>query len=146
MKIYDDKYLYNIALSFSDTKIRSVAMRNIKDELLLSKIKNANIDDIKTSLKIGITKKEIISLLGPPSALKRGNEVMETIQNLGATTVVSPSALGNMRNKEFCEWDRPEGKYKLVIQDGRLSNIFSVPECNEKEARGMEYNKASECF
>ena len=146
MKICDDKYLYDIALSFSDTKIRSAAMKNIKDELLLSKIKIAIIDDIKTALKIGITKKEIISLLGPPSASRGGDKVMETIQNLGATTVISPSTLGNMSNKEFCEWDRPEGKYRLVIQDGRLSNILSVPECNEKEARGMEYNKTSKCF
>ena len=77
-------------------------------------------------LQVGMTLDEIVRILGPSTASIGGGEVVSMTQDIGATT---PGSLGNMMvGKMFMEWDRPEGIYKLVIENDRLARIFTVPD------------------
>lgn len=77
-------------------------------------------------LQVGMSLDEIVRILGPCTASIGGGEVVSMTQDIGATI---PGALGNiMGGKTFMEWDRPEGIYKLVIENNRLARIFTVPD------------------
>jgi hypothetical protein len=58
------------------------------------------IERVKGRLRVNMPMSEIKEILGPPTA-----------------------SMG-----KYTQWDRPEGTYRLVIEDGRLSRIFSAPE------------------
>jgi hypothetical protein len=77
-------------------------------------------------LQVGMSLDEIVRILGPSTASIGGGEVVSMTQDIGATI---PGALGNMMGcKTFMEWERPEGIYKLVIENNRLARIFTVPD------------------
>ena len=90
--------------------------------------KDNEIRQVGKLLEVGMPLGKIVELLGPPSGSMGGADVVNKIRNMGAS--ISPLA---MRGKTFMEWDRPEGLYKLVIEDGILARIYSAPEGIERE-------------
>ncbi len=146
--IKNQSILYDIAINDDTENIRQSAINKIKDGLLLDNIvknsrdtniqkiarqKLTKLNDIRNEvarvgelLKVGMPLNKIIELLGPPSRSIGGTDVVSMTKNIGAS--ISSSATGMMGGKIFMEWDRPEGLYKLVIEDGKLARIYSAPE------------------
>lgn len=83
-------------------------------------------EHLAEQLEVGMSLDEIVDILGPPTVSMGGGEVVNMTQNVGASG--SGSLVNMMGGKTFTEWDKPEGIYKLVIENNRLARIFSVPD------------------
>ncbi len=79
-----------------------------------------------TRLRVGMSLNEIINVLGPPTGSMGGSDVLNQAGNEGSN--FSASIENMIGAKTFMNWDRPEGTYRLVIENGRLSQIYSAPE------------------
>lgn len=114
-----------------------VNARNIDGETPLNLASNKDYKEIaeflitkgaqEEKLPIGMPLIKIIQLLGPPTAGMEGGDVMASLKNTGADISGALSLSGAMHGKQFMEWERPEGKYQLVIENGKLARIFSAP-------------------
>ena len=111
--------------------------KNKQDEL----VQQENISD---KLQMGMSLNEINRILGPSTASMGGDEVISITKHTGATMHGSPEKM--MGGKTFMQWDRPEGTYKLVIENNKLARIFSKPEKKVKKVDvsiRVEKNKPS---
>jgi hypothetical protein len=115
--------LADIAESFSDPNIQKIAIQKVAK---LDEIKR-EIDRISQLLVLGMPFQKIVEILGPPSGSIGGSDVIGKTLAAGATISSSATAMNMMTQKTFVEWVRPEGRYKLVIENGKLSRIFSTP-------------------
>lgn len=76
-------------------------------------------------LRVGMTYDEVVKLLGEPSGVNPGTEMFET--GPGGIVVASEETRGQLSRTKYCMWKRPEGRYLLTIEDGKLANIYKKP-------------------
>ena len=76
-------------------------------------------------LRIGMTYKEIVKLLGRPKKVNPGTEMLET--GLGGVVLASENTRAELSRTKYCMWKRKEGRYLLTIVDNKLSNIHEKP-------------------
>ena len=76
-------------------------------------------------LRVGMTYEEVVRLLGEPSGVNPGTEMLET--GPGGTVVASEGMRSRLSHTKYCMWNRPEGRYLLTIEDGKLSDIYEKP-------------------
>jgi hypothetical protein len=96
--------------------------KNITDEI------KKESSSVSKSLIVGMPLAEIIEILGPPSGSIGGTDVIRNTLKAGATIHSSTTAMNMMTQKTFMEWNRPEGRYRLVIENGLLARVYSAPE------------------
>jgi hypothetical protein len=108
--------------------VNSDAKYEIKDEAKekLGAMQKA-IRKIRENLKIGMSIKEVEKIFGDITAQISGEDVLDMVDNLGSTIDGSASGIQSMMGKEYMQWDRPEGTYRLVFQGGRLEKFYSFP-------------------
>jgi len=68
---------------------------------------------------------EIVRLLGEPSGVNPGTEMLET--GPGGMVVASEETRARLSRTKYCKWERPEGRYLLTIEDGKLASIYEKP-------------------
>jgi len=114
---------FNIATRFiqNETDIDD-SIEGTKEKRSHSQTSQENLAEL---LQVGMSLSEIIDILGPPTASMGGGQVVDITENIGDS--ISSSLRNMMSGKMFMEWDRPEGIYKLVIENNRLANIFTAP-------------------
>ena len=75
-------------------------------------------------LYIGMPFKEIVNLLGKPSGINPGTEMIEG----PGSVVASARTVSQLARTKYCMWKCPEGIYLLVIENDKLARIHSRPE------------------
>lgn len=73
----------------------------------------------------GMPIQEIISLLGTPSGVNPGEEMLQT--GSGSSVVVSDGLRSELMKTMYYLWKRPEGIYALVIVNDKLPRIYMKP-------------------
>jgi len=86
--------------------------------------RNSN-NSLGDRLYVGMTYKEIIKLLGEPSKVNPGTEMLETGPR--GVVVASEKTRAQLSHTMYCMWKRPEGIYALTIVDGKLASIYEKP-------------------
>lgn len=76
-------------------------------------------------LYIGMSFSKIVRLLGKPSGVNPGTEMLEAGPH--GEVVASEETRAQLARTEYCMWKRPEGTYLLVIEDGKLASIYRKP-------------------
>jgi hypothetical protein len=77
---------------------------------------------LRDKLRIGMTYEELVELLGEPTAVTSGDDVLD-----GAGRVVgSPKAISAIRGTSFPCWKREGAEYYLTLVDGKLARIHSI--------------------
>lgn len=108
------------------------APREVKDALQVKKINGAK--ELKSEaewatpgdrLRVGMTYDEVVRLLGEPSGVNPGTEMLET--GPGGVVVASEKTRAQLSRTKYCMWKRPEGRYLLTIEDGKLVSIYEKP-------------------
>ena len=135
----DEDRLIEYATLNENPDIRLAAFGKLTDNSLYPELVEKEINRIKGRLQVGMTLSEVKKVLGTPTSSMGGDQVVSMTQNAGVN--VPPSIGGLMGGKTFAEWDRPEGRYKLVLENGKLSNIYSVPESYTEEEVEQIQNK-----
>jgi hypothetical protein len=107
----------NVVSQHEEKKISS----SLSNKEMLSKIRR--------ELKPGISLSEVITLLGPPSRSIDGPGVINYTKNFGAS--IPSTLINSMAGKIFMEWHRPEGFYRIVIENGKLSRIYDAPDAKK---------------
>jgi hypothetical protein len=76
-------------------------------------------------LRVGMTYDEVVRLLGEPSGVNPGTEMLETGPR--GVVVASEKTRAQLSSTKYCMWKRPEGRYLLIIEDGKLVKIYEKP-------------------
>ena len=76
-------------------------------------------NQFRDQLKVGMSMTEIEEVLGPCTSSISG---AGAIGALGGAVVMTGGAGGALR-KEYCVWDRPEGRYELTLEAGKLADV-----------------------
>jgi hypothetical protein len=76
-------------------------------------------------LYIGMRIQEIVSLLGSPTGINPGTEMLEG--SSCSKTVVSDKMRSELSKTMYYLWKRPEGMYALVIVDDKLAKVYVKP-------------------
>jgi hypothetical protein len=76
-------------------------------------------------LCIGMPYDEIVRLLGEPGRINPGTEMLEI--GSGGRVVASDETRAKLSKTQYCLWMRPEGRYLLVLEDGKLARIHEKP-------------------
>ena len=79
--------------------------------------------NLKDKLQVGMTYKELVGVLGEPTCSTDGAILLEG----PAVFAMSDDAKAKIARTVYYKWSRPEGDYDLVVLDGRLSMVQSVP-------------------
>lgn len=97
-------------------------------EAISSKVmdKSAASDNPGDKLYIGMSFDEIVLLLGKPSGINPGTEMLKV--GPSSIVVASEETRAQLARTQYCMWKRPEGEYLLTIEDGKLANIYAKPE------------------
>ncbi len=74
-------------------------------------------------LRVGMTMKELVDILGNPSGTNPGSEMLGPNVIFGG----SQHELESLKRTLYAVWHRPEGVYMLVLLDNRLKEIHSAP-------------------
>jgi transcription elongation factor Elf1 len=85
----------------------------------------ASVKIIGDKLYISMPFSEIVQLLGEPSGINPGSEMLESSQS--HTVVASEETRAQLARTRYCMWKRPEGKYLLVLEDEMLARIYQKP-------------------
>jgi DNA-directed RNA polymerase subunit M/transcription elongation factor TFIIS len=99
-----------------------VKCKNCDEPLDIDGVRSNNVGD---KLYISMPFSEIVQLLGEPSGINPGNEMLESGPN--HTVVASEETRAQMARTRYCMWERPEGIYLLVTEDDRLARILKKP-------------------
>jgi hypothetical protein len=101
--------------------------RSISKLELFKEMSSKTTDEKKLGdrLYIGMRIQEIVSLLGSPTGINPGTEMLEC--SSGSKTVVSDKMRSELSKTMHYLWKRPEGMYALVIVDGKLARVFMKP-------------------
>ncbi|HUW32068.1 MAG TPA: MoxR family ATPase [Planctomycetota bacterium] len=75
---------------------------------------------LRQRLHEGMARSEVEAILGPPSVCKSGREILSLFGNVSGD-------IPSVAEQQFCLWQRPEGEWKLVFVNARLSKIVSTP-------------------
>ena len=85
---------------------------------------------------------DVYEILGQPDRIRKASDVLEAS---GREVVLSADYFSG---QSYSTWDRSEGKYQLVLYDGKLSDIHSLPTrtlrsaVRELEAKETEVEKS----
>jgi hypothetical protein len=77
------------------------------------------------ALQIGMPFSEVVQLLGEPSGVNPGTEMLEAGPH--HQVVASEETHEQLARTSYYMWKRPEGMYLLVIEDGKLARIQGRP-------------------
>jgi len=151
-RITDQGRLLRLAKSHNNPDVRAGAFRRITDPTLAERArpakeardqadKRARRDreteerrgheearGIQRQLRVGMSMAEVIELLGQPNSGRSGAELLGAF---GDTSIVSadPSRLlSRLGGRRYCVWERPEGRYQLIVEGDRLVQIYSCPD------------------
>lgn len=86
-----------------------------------------NLRKIRDTLRLGMSREELIELLGPPTVTKSLEEILSNKK-----FVVFDGSESGISGAECAIWDRPEGLYQLVIKEQKLTKIYSCPDAVKK--------------
>ena len=76
-------------------------------------------------LRVGMTYEEVVKLLGEPSGANPGTEMLET--GPGGMVGASEQTRAQLSRTKYCMWKRPEDRYLLTIENGKLVSIYEKP-------------------
>lgn len=76
-------------------------------------------------LYVGMPYDDIVRLLGKPSGMNPGAEMLEAGPR--GKVVASEETRSRLARTQYCMWKRPEGRYLLVIESDRLVRIYEKP-------------------
>jgi hypothetical protein len=82
---------------------------------------------IRQELRVGMTMDELVELLGPPKRARSGAELLGTFRNVSIMTSDAAGAFSRLGGRRYCVWERPEGRYQLIVEGGKLVKIHSRP-------------------
>lgn len=77
-------------------------------------------------LRVGMSYDEVVRLLGEPSKVNPGTEMLE-MGPRGMVVGASEETRAQFSRTKYCMWKRPEGTYLLTIEDGKLASIYQKP-------------------
>lgn len=95
--------------------------------MMFTEKKRDNLRRIRDTLRLGMFRDELIELLGPPMVTRSLTDISSNQE-----FVVTEGDESYMSGSELALWDRPEGEYKLVIQEQKLTEIYSCPDAVKK--------------
>jgi len=95
------------------------------EETKLNSNNPSSVENQSDKLCIGMPYDEIVKLLGNPSGINPGAEMLESGPD--STIVASKEVRDRLACTQYCSWKRPEGFYLLVIEYGKLARIHSKP-------------------
>ena len=122
VKELKDRYiLEDMAVNDEDASVRDAAVEKLGEV-------QHEIERIRGGLNVGMSLGRVTGLLGQPSSAMGGGDALNMARNMGAGISGSASAIAQMVGKQFMEWERPEGRYRLVIVGNELNRIYSAPE------------------
>jgi hypothetical protein len=84
-----------------------------------------NLGNLGDKLYIGMPLHEIISLLGEPSGVNLGSEMLQPGPR--HTVVMSAKMRSELSKTKYYLWRRPEGIYALVLVNDKLARIHMKP-------------------
>ncbi len=87
--------------------------------------KKGSSENASDKLYVGMPFDEIIRLLGKPSGVNPGTEMLES--GPGGKIIASKETRARLAHTQYCMWKRPEGVYLLVIEDGKLARVHTKP-------------------
>lgn len=74
-------------------------------------------------LEIGMDFDAVVKILGQPTSTTKGAELIGG----EGTAIASSEAQSRLFHTEFCQWSRPEGRYELTFEFGRLARAYRAP-------------------
>jgi len=114
----NDKFNADIIKNITEPKNNNTS--NIVEENISRNKTNQILSD---KLYIGMPFNDIVNLLGEPSGINPGTEMIEGPQ----TVVASNNFVSRLERTKYCMWKRSEGVYLLVIEDDKIARITSTP-------------------
>jgi hypothetical protein len=111
----------------NDPDARRSAIEELRTNPIYSELVQGETRKIRGKLHVGMSFDEVRKILGSPSAMLEGSRSAGTAEESDAD--FSSAALRNRLDGEtLMEWNRPEGQYEFVFENGVLSIISSAPE------------------
>ena len=82
-------------------------------------------EKIGDKLYVGMPLAEIVQLLGEPSGINPGMEIIESGPH--GKVIASDETRARLARTQYCMWKRLEGRYLLVIENDKLARIYEKP-------------------